>query len=385
MNRPRLFIFAGEHSGDMHGSHLLHQLKKTLPEVFVEGVGGPAMRKEGVDCILRMEDFEVMGFTDVLKSLPKLWRQFYQLRDHILANKPTVVLLIDYPGFNLRLAKALRKKGYTGKIILYVAPTVWAHGKERIQWMAENFDGLLTIFPFEAKYFSHTSLKVHYVGNPLQEYKKKYRYEEEWAKHLGIDAVEHLISLFPGSRKGEILRNLPAMLQAAETLKKDHPELTFAISCTNEETKALIQAQIHASSLKDVYLVPKSYAYEMMRDSRLAIAKSGTITLELALHECPTVVVYKLTPLNWLFAKVFLRLQLPFYCIVNILKGERVFPELIERGFSQENIFREAKLLHTSEQSRLACINGCREIKNLLKEDHASVLAAQKVGEMLQC
>lgn len=385
MNRRRLFIFAGEHSGDMHGGHLLHKLRDVLPDLLVEGVGGPAMRNEGLDCVLRMEDFEVMGFTDVLKNFPKLWRQFYKIRDHLLISKPDAILLIDYPGFNLRLARALRKKGYKGRMIHYIAPTVWAHGKERIQWMADNFDSLLTIFPFEAKYFAHTNLKVDYVGNPLQEYKKNYRYEERWTKEVGIGTTEHLISLFPGSRKGEILRNLPAMLQAAESLQGDHPEITFAISCTNAEIKTIIQAQVLLCSLKNVHLVPKAYAYEMMRDSRLAIAKSGTITLELALHECPTVVVYKVTPLNWFFAKVCLRLKLPFYCIVNILKGECIFPELIEKGFSKENIYQQAKLLHTSEQHRQACIMGCREINNLLKEDNASALVAQKIQEILQC
>jgi lipid-A-disaccharide synthase len=383
--QQQIFIFAGEPSGDLHGSHLMRELKQLLPAIEISGVGGPAMRQEGISCFLPMEEFEVMGFTDVLKSLPKLWRHFYRLRDHLLTAKPALIVFIDYPGFNLRMAQALRKKGFKGKIIHYIAPSVWAHGKGRIQQMAKTLDGLLTIFPFEANFFSDTPLKVDYVGNPLQEYTTHYRYDQDWAKKNGIANEKNLVALFPGSRRGEIMRNLPTMLQAAEMLKKEHPEISFAISYTNETIKKTIKLLMEGTSLKNVHLIPKAYAYEMMKTSHMAIAKSGTVTLELALHECPTLVVYHVTPLNRFIAKVFLRLQLTHYCIVNILKGETVFPELIETGFSKENIYHHAKLLYTSGPLREACKAGCLQIKKLLKEERASAKAAQKIAEHLTC
>ena len=196
----KLFIFSGEPSGDLHGSHLVHALRKQLPSILIEGVPGPKMRAQGVISILQMEDFEVMGFSDVICHLPKLARQFYQLRNHILSTRPKGVVLIDYPGFNLRMAAALRKKGYQGKIIQYVSPSVWAWGKHRIEMMANTLDILLTIYPFENQYFQGSSLNVEYVGNPLYEYIKTYHYDEQWKKKLNLAETNNLIALFPGSR-----------------------------------------------------------------------------------------------------------------------------------------------------------------------------------------
>lgn len=387
MNQPNplLYFFAGERSGDLHGSRLISALRQRLPAVSVQGVGGPLMHAEGLQGSLRMEDFEVMGFTDVLLSLPKLWSQFRCVRNTVLKSKPQGVVLIDYPGFNLRLAKALRQGGYQGKIVQYVSPSVWAHGKGRIQHMAETLDLLLAIFPFEPPYMKDSGLSVHYVGNPLQEYVHKHTYDNAWKAHLGMTRAHMLVGLFPGSRAGEIRRNLPALLLAAERLQADYPELAFAISCAHPETETLTRQLTSNSSLKQLFMVPREYTYELMRACRVAIAKSGTVTLELALHECPTVVVYRVSGLNRFIAQWILRLNLPHYCIVNILKGQMVFPELIARGFSPETIYAQAKSLFEESPARSQCIAGCREVKALLKGYDASEKAADKIAEVLKC
>ena len=191
-----LFIFAGEQSGDLHGSHLMRALKKEIPGCRFSGVAGPAMRVEGIESIFSMEKFAVMGFTDVIKAFPSLYKQFYQIRDYILTQKPDGVIFVDYPGFNLRMAKALRKKGYTGKLVHYICPSVWAWGKKRIDHMANSLDLLLTIYPFEADSFSHSSLPVKYIGNPLQEYISSYSYKNDWLDKLAIKAPS-IISIFP--------------------------------------------------------------------------------------------------------------------------------------------------------------------------------------------
>lgn len=380
----KIFIFAGEPSGDLHGSRLLKELKQQHPSLQLSGVGGPLMRNEGLQCFLPMEEFEVMGFTDVILALPKLFGHFHRIKNYLLESKPDLIVLIDYPGFNLRLAKALRKKNFEGKIVHYISPSVWAHGKGRIEQMANTLNGLLTIFPFEAQHFSNTSLKVDYVGNPLKEYVKEYHYTEQWKEAHGINPELPLLSLFPGSRQGEITRNLPTMLQAVEMLKMKHGEVAVAISYANEEIKKNINEWVKQYSL-NVHLVPRRFAYEMMKDSRMAIAKSGTVTLELALHKCPTVVVYQITGLNRLIAKAFLRLKLAHYCIVNILKGETVFPEFIEYGFSKENIFEKISLFHTHDSARLDCQKKCEEIEMALTDKKASKRAAEKILEHLSC
>lgn len=381
-----LFIFAGEKSGDLHGSRLMQSLKLDFPNISFWGVGGLAMRREGLKISLPTEDFEVMGLTDVLWSLPKLLKHFYRLRDEIITQQPLMVVLIDYPGFNLRLAKALRKKGYQGKIVQYICPSIWAHGQKRIQHMASTLDLLLSILPFESKYFSGTSLEVCYVGNPLLEYIQKYHYKENWKKYFDIPKEDRLIGLFPGSRESEIARNLPFLLESAVLLKKDHP-LRFALSYANPRTLLLTTSLLPSLGLvlnKDIFMIPSDYTYELMRDCHCALAKSGTVTLELAIHQCPTLVVYKLTLLNRLFAKYILRLKLPYYSLANILAEELVFPELIEHGFSPHNIYRKMTLLLESAADREVCLKGCKKIKDLLEEYQANHTAANKIGELLQ-
>lgn len=379
------FIFSGELSGDMHGSLLIKALKMRQPELSVSGVPGPNMRLQGVHGILRMEDFEVMGFSDVLWSLPKLWHQFCQVRDEILKTSPEAVIFIDSPSFSLRMAAALRKAGYKGKIIQYICPTVWAWGKNRIQHMEKSFDLLLTIFPFEAEYFANSTLKVQYVGNPLQEAIQNHTYDPQWHKLFGIKQTDQLIALFPGSRTAEIRRNLPRQLEAAKLLQQENPEISFAISCAHEHNMELVQGILQKSQLqqnREVFFVPKSYSYELMRASRSAIAKSGTVTLELALHSCPTVVMYQLTTLNRLIAKYVLRVNLPHYCIVNILRQKTVFPELIAEGFSPLNLYKNLKGLHENGVMRDSCVKECQEVQLLLKEGNASERAAEAIAKI---
>jgi lipid-A-disaccharide synthase len=387
LNKPKtIFIFAGEHSGDLHGSHLLKNLISHLPDYSFTGVAGPRIREQGIKHILRVEDFEVMGFTDVLKSFPKLYKQFYIVRDYILDQNPQAVILIDYPGFNLRLAKALRKKGYKGKIIQYISPSVWAWGNKRVKFMAEHLDLLLTIYPFEEKFFAETNLKVKYVGNPLQDYIPKHPYQLNWMHDLGLPKSIPIIALFPGSREGEIKRNLPLQLQAAFMLKKMRPDRCFAISCANQKCSHHIENIIEQSSLKlnqDVFLVPKNYTYELMRDSRTAIAKSGTVTLELALHQRPTVVIYHLTPLNRFIAKRIMGLNLPHYCIVNILGGKSVFPELIEYGLTPSNLLAQLNSLDNEGNDRDRCLLECQNIANMLHVNNASMQAATSIAGIL--
>jgi len=384
-NQFNLFVFAGEPSGDLHGSALVHALKKKQPGLTIKGVAGPRMRKENVQGPLTMEDFEVMGFTDVILSLPRLIRQFYQVRNAILEQQPHAVILIDYPGFNLRMAKALRAKKYRGKIIQYVSPSVWAWGQHRITEMEKSLDLLMTIYPFETSYFSKSSLNVQYVGSPIKEQISRYTYKNDWKDALGIPGSKHLVALFPGSRSGEISRNLPVILEAASRLKQTNPETIFGISCINELYQNEMQKLIsNFPLLKDaVFFVPKIYTYELMRDCRCAIAKSGTVTLELALHGCPTVVTYKLTRINRLYAKFILKTNLPFYCIVNVLAGKEVFPELIRIEATPTNLYHHLNTLFTDGRERNTCLTHCHNLSHAIGASHASTNAADAILGLL--
>lgn len=382
-----IFMFAGELSADTHGGMLLRALKQQLPkQIIATGVGGPAMRSQGLAGSLSMEDFEVMGFSDVLWNLPRLRRQFNQIRDYIIDTDPQVVLFIDSPSFSLRMARTLRKQGFKGKIVQYVCPSVWAWGKERISEMARDLNLLLTILPFEHAYFSQTKLQVQYVGHPTKELLSRHNYDLHWEDKMGIGNSQELVAIFPGSRKAEIQRNLPKQLQAAQMMKKQLPKAVFAISCANDRNHELVQNIVKKSSFrekKDLFFVPSNYTYDLMRTCRSAIAKSGTVTLELALHACPTVVVYELTLLNRMIAKYLLRVNLPHYCLVNLLANKRVFPELITQGFTPDNLYNCLMPLHKDSNTRKECIADCRAIHRLLNEDNASERAAQAILQLL--
>ena len=381
-----IFLFAGEKSGDLLGSFLYQALQDQLPNYHFTGVAGPEMRAAGMEGLLRTEEFELMGFSDILSSLPKLWKQFHVVRDYILKNRPEAVVLIDYPGFNLKMASSLRKHGYQGKVVQYISPTVWAWGKKRAEKMAQTLDLLLTIYPFEQQCFTNTRLNVKYVGNPLKEIVQKHRYIHDWASLFGIADTRNLIAIFPGSRRGEIQLNLPYQLKVAEMLKKKDPSVTFAISCAHEKILPAIHQMLQPNSLKlnrDIFLLPKAYCYELMKDCRTALAKSGTVTLELAIHKRPTVVMYKLSLLNRIIAQYLLRLNLPHYCIVNILANKRVYPELIEKGLSPSKILTELQKINVDGQARLTCIDECGYVSSLFQGIDASEQAARAIKGQL--
>ncbi len=382
------FIFAGETSGDLHGSKLLKALKKDPTWDSFRGVGGPLMRQEGLDCLFKMENFQVMGFSDVIKALPSLWKYFYAIRDHIIDTKPDCTILIDYPGFNLRLAKALRKAGYQGKIVQYICPTVWAHGKKRINTMVNTLDLLLTIYPFEADLFANTSLKAIYIGNPLVETIQKHTYQSQWKQLLNIPEKQQLIAIFPGSRQGEIQRHTQHQLQVAYKLREKHPHIAFAISYAHDDLYPILQEQIQKTPLKlgkDIHLVPRTYSYELMKECSVALAKSGTVTLELALHTKPSVILYTLTTLNYYIAKYWMRLNLPHYCIVNILGQKEIFPELIGRELDYDQLYDNLDNLLQSKPLYTSIEQECLAIQQKLGPHSASLQASQAIQELFQC
>jgi lipid-A-disaccharide synthase len=378
-----VFVFAGEASGDSHGAHLIREIKKLAPHLSIEGVGGPKMRTQGIKTLIKMEAFQVMGFSDVIRHLPCLYQNFYLVLNHLLKTSPSACVLIDYPGFNLRLAKALKKRGFKGKIIHYICPSVWAWGKGRIKTLSNYVDELFTIFPFEKALFSEEKLTVSYIGNPVVEAINHTPLEPHWRELSGLPASsKKLIALFPGSRQGEIERNLPLQLKALELLHEQLPHAHFALSITSPKLQATIASILSTSNLK-IHLVPSTFNYELMREATSAIAKSGTITLELALHKLPTTVTYPLSTLNRLIAKYLIRLRLPHYCIVNILKGEEIFPELIEKRCDPCTLAEEALRLETDLDARQKVLQGCQDVIDQLGPSEASHIAAKKV--LSQC
>jgi lipid-A-disaccharide synthase len=346
---PDIFVVAGEVSGDNLGGSILESLMQQRKDLDVVGIGGPQMRAHGLFPTIPMEELQVMGFIDVIKHLPRLIKIFRSTVQTILHLNPKVVVTIDYPGFNLRLAKSLRKKGYKGKICHVVCPSVWAWGKKRIQTLAHYDDMLLTLLPFEKPLFKETALRVEFIGHPLV---KKTPFETA--------PEDNLVALFPGSRSHEIERNLPYFLRL---LPKLDPKLKFVISLAQEKHRSLIR------SMTDLpFLTPT-------QKPMLAIAKCGTIVLELALRGIPTVVTYKISPLDVALAKWVFRINLPFYSLPNLILNRTLFPELIGPELTDNNLFEATTNLLDPKKLR-ACHLECQKIRELLtsSQDAATLI-----------
>jgi lipid-A-disaccharide synthase len=365
----KICIIAGEVSGDLYGEKLIKELSTRDPSIQFFGVGGRCMKTHSFDSILPIERFQVMGFSDVLKSLPQIISNFRTLKRAILSKNPDVVICIDQPDFSLRLAKAIRNEGFRGKIVQFVAPTVWAYKKHRIAILEKYFDLLLTLFPFENQYFEK-SLNTVWTGHPIIEDIQK-----------TDSAPSNIVAIFSGSRPSEIRRNFPIQIDAAIGLCKKMPHLKLGISVSVPALLPWMHLCIEEHARKhgfcpNVICIPFEKRYELMRTAHVALAKSGTVTLELALHGVPTVVTYALSSLNYLIAKYLLRLKLPYFCIVNILKEKEVFPELIKKKVTAQEICDKLIELCMNETMRACIVKECNTIRSLLESDEKPTTAA---------
>ncbi len=350
-----LFLLAGEPSGDLQGAALLQELLTLDPTLRIAAVAGPRMRKFPIECVESMENLAVMGFIDVLKALPKLLRIFFSLRKKILELKPKAFVGIDYPGFNLTMHQSLRKHGYKGKQIHYICPTVWAWKKGRIPKMEKSLDLLLTLLPFEPDCFKNTSLKVEYVGHPLTEPIANFQPDPTFRKRFGFAETDKILALFPGSRKTEVERNLPLMRKAAA--KIEDPHLRVVVS-------------------QDL---PPTENYHLMQNAHLALAKSGTVALELALHKTPTVVQYAIKPIDLFLATKIFQIRLPYYSLANLILQKEIFPELFGPQLTEETLAARAKELWFEKEKRNATIEGCSELWEALGNRPASRIAAKAI------
>lgn len=376
----RYFILAGEKSGDQHAACLVKAIREKQPLSSFCGIAGPAMRLAGVIPYLAAEKLSVMGFFDVIKALPALAYHFLSIRRAILQGGFDAVIFIDYPGFNLRMALSLRKKGYRGKLFQYIAPTVWAHGKKRIETMSSTLDGLMTILPFEKSCFSHCSLPVEYVGNPVAEACQIASYDTQWRQKNGLPLNKRLIACYPGSRLAEIRRNLPIMLEAWQLAKyeeKQDDRLVICSSCAL--CRSLIEQTVHRSPFSDRISIidAASGSFELMKEAHAALAKSGTVTLELALHGCPSVVLYKTTSFDRFIARRLLKVNLAFFSLPNIILGKRVFNEHIQEGCDPLAIAGDLQRAMTDEAYRYEVKQQCAEVKKLLGDLSPSQRAAE--------
>lgn len=334
---PEVFICAGEASGDQHASALIRairaQLRAQKPDIRIQGVAGPQMVKEGCIALHRMEELNVMGIGDVIRALPRIRRIENSLLASLETSPPDIAILVDFPGFNMRLGKKLRRMGVP--VIHYIAPKLWAWGSWRVSKLKQSQDRLASILPFEEKWFGDRGIDVTYVGNPSAIECRAGWSRNELREKLGIDNDHKLIALLPGSRPGELARHVPLMTELNSEIKKRYPDAvtitTRAPGVSDEQLRPLLDSGV-------ILIDRQQEGYALRADA--AIAASGTATLELALWDVPTVLFYRATGFAMWLGKKLLRTK----CVglANIILGDQpVMPELLQEEASVENVLSE--------------------------------------------
>lgn len=377
------FIFSGEKSGDRQGAAILHNLKEAIPHLNTFGVGGPMLTKEGLVPISDFKHFQVMGFKDVFLSLPKLLLEFRLIKKEILKRNPKFCIFIDSPDFSLRMQKSLRKKGYKGLIIQHVCPSIWAWKKERKKTLVDNVDLLTTLLPFEPDLFKDSSLKACFVGHPLTEQIMNFS-PTDHQEPRGLLKSKEILSIFPGSRLGEIARNLPFQLKLAKSFITRHPKFSLAISCCRPELKSfIIDTAINNDFIegKNFIILSERENYLLMQQSTLAIATSGTIALELGLFKVPTVICYELGYFDYLIAKYIFRISLPYYSLVNILLKKKLFPEHTGRKLSLKESLSDLQTLLDNRESIMDDLERLRKMMH--KTKGSAKITSEAILELL--
>jgi len=375
-----LLLSAGEASGDMYAARLARALKQRL-DVAIFGMGGPHMRAAGVEIITDYSEVSVVGITEVLKRLPSLFRAMRHLVEEAERRRPPLAILTDFPGFHLRLARKLRPKGIRN--VYYICPQFWAWRPWRVNLVRRRFAKALCIFPFEEKFYADAGVPVKFIGHPLVGNVTATLSRELFCEKYSLDPVGAIITILPGSRRGEISHHVPVLVEAlAEIRKRLHAAPQLVVAVAPSLNPALLQTKFPADwqirFLKDD-------TYNALAASDLAIVSSGTATVETALLGKPMIVVYRLSPLTARLAKPLVRTK--FFAMVNLIAGREVVPELIQHHFTPQRVAGEAeKLLFPGEQGqgrRSEITRGLQEVRNLLGPPGAVERAADEIARLL--
>ena len=336
-----LFLLAGERSGDRHGAGLMEELQRLSPSTALHGLGGPEMRALSPNITDWVEEAGVVGLVEVLKKYPYFKEKLASTTQHLLTLNPDALVLIDYPGFNLRVAAALRARHFTGKIIYYISPQVWAWHRSRIPKMARLLDLMICIFPFEKDIYHEVGLPTLFAGHPLVQYHQ--------SRRLHLTRPLDLIGLFPGSRRREITKHFPILLAAARLMQATHPNLTFIASAASEKLAALMQAHLSENPLAN-FTIQTGTVHTLMQQVTCGAVASGTATLEAAIHRLPHCLVYKVAWPTWLVGKALIRV--PYLGIINLLAKKEIIRELIQTHCTPPRIAAELTRLHQNPAAR---------------------------------
>ncbi len=373
---PRIFISAGEASGDMHAAALVSALAGLAPGLEASGVGGPAMAAAGVELIHSAEELTLVGFSEVLPKLRVIWRALGEIKRHLRQTRPDLVILVDFPDFNFRVGRAAKRLGL--KVLYYISPQMWAWRRGRARAMARFVDRLAVVFPFEPGFLDQAApeLPVSFVGHPLL--------DQDWRRDEGqvlpVPEGAEVVGLLPGSRRTEINHILPLLLAAARRLQRQRPGLRFVLPLAPGLARSVLEP--HLPGAPPGLSVVAGRSWQVMRRARLLLVASGTATLQAALAGAPMVVVYKTGRLNYHLARLLVKVD--FIAMPNLVAGRQVVPELIQGEAEPEALAQKALELLDEGPARQEMIAGLALVRERLGGPGASRRAAELALAMME-
>lgn len=371
----KILIVAGEASGDMHAAELMKSLISLQPDSFFAGVGGDRMVSQGLEQLYHIKDFAFLGLVEVVKHIPFMRKVRKNILDYAINNKIELAILVDYPGFNLSLAEKLKKNGI--KIIYYISPQIWAWGKERIKKIKKIVDKMIVIFPFEEKMYKDYGIDVSYVGHPIVDRLNNFlpKKIENFYGELGIPEDSKILIVMPGSRKQEVQKILPLVIEAVLKIKKDFNLYPVIVESGN------IEEEFYNQFRTEGILMYRGDTYDILRNSYVGIIKSGTSTLEASVFGVPFVVVYKTGSLTYFIGKQLVKIG--FLAMANIIAGKKIVDELIQNNLTTENLVKSVSELVLNPERFSEVKKQLSSVKDKLGDGGASQKAAEIIINIL--
>ena len=381
----RILVSAGEASGEMYGGQLIEALRRVFAPTAVEffGVGGKRMRAAGCDLVVNSRDLAVVGITEILSHLPKIWARFHRLVAEARRRRPDLAVVIDSPAFNWRVAREMKKAGIP--VVYYVCPQFWAWRQGRVRFLRRYVDLALVIFPFEEEFYSRHGVKTKFVGHPLAELPRPSGSRTDYAREHGLESSKAWITIMPGSRVKEVAMNIPGILDAASLLGSDFEFLLPVAPTLDGRFLRELIARRERDGSPRIHLVES--ALPALLHSRAGIIASGTATVEAALMETPFVMVYRVTPLTYWLGRY--AVKVPYFAMVNLIAGKQVVPELVQQEFTGARVIAELSRLIPDGPSRDDMQQGLRTVRRLLQGEASqnlepAGLAAQQIADLVR-
>jgi lipid-A-disaccharide synthase len=373
MKSKKVMMVTGEASGDLHGAHLMEAVQRIDP-----GMGGEALKRAGMNLLYHNQSLSVVGITEVFLKLRSIKKTLRGLKQFLELERPDLVILIDFPDFNLRLAKFAHRRGIP--VLYYISPQVWAWRPGRVRLIARWVKKMVVFFPFEVPIYKAAGVDVECVGHPLLDVVKPALSKDETAKQVGLDPAKPILGLLPGSRPHELERLLPVLLDTAHLLHQEIPDLQFVIPLAPGLTKTSVSRWMNNAWVP--VTLAEGQTYDVMNLSDLLIMASGTATLEAALLEKPMVIIYKVSSLSYWIGRALVRVK--HIGLVNLVAGKGVAPELIQKDASPERIAREVLRIFNDATLRQGMTEAMTHVRRNLGEPGAVQRAARIVTSMLE-